>query len=426
LHENRALHRRHRPDQPDREHAGRRPAEGEPSVPALLALARAAGNHATGRMLARSPLAPPGPVGEVTAGIPLLEYESTAEAKAVREIAVGPVAGFAGFETEQEAVVAAGGSERIGVVVADAEGRFHAYETDLEPIWGPLFQKVSEYEIGGGRVVRWTHLDTPGDAGSYAVQLKYAERLARNPDKHEEARRLYVDLLVSAVGLDAFDVHDSTGGDPLPGKVSFDLSYLDANAHAGIVGKLPSDRETPMPEPTLELGPGAFEDLPSLRGTILHELAHVNHAVQAIEAVTRWRAETTDGKFLTWLAREKKAGRIDAVDFSIIKEEVEGGTENTEALAYVVSFIASYDAVDISAMPDEEIVNLKVFGRLRQLADEWIRADHAVQDRVLEQLIAYRDSLDPGRRARLVGYAALRCEAMAATSVYQLFYGPLR
>jgi len=378
-------------------------------------------------MLARSPLAPPGPVGEVTAGIPLLDYESTSEAKAVREIAIGPVAGFEGFETEQEAVVAAGGSEKIGVVVADAEGRFHAYETDLEPIWGPLFQKVSEYEIRGGRVVRWTHLDRPGDAGSYAVQLKYAEKLARNPDRHAEARGLYIDLLQSAVGLDASEVHDSTGGDALPGKVSFDLTYDGANAHAGIVGKLPSDRETPMPEPTLELGPGAFEDLASLRGTILHELAHVNHAVQAIEAVTRWRAQTTDGTFLTWLAREKKKGRIDAVDFAVIKEEVEGGTENTEALAYVVSFIASYDAVALSTMPaGDAIVDLRIFGRLVQLADEWIRADHAVQDHVIEQLIAYRDSLDPARRERLVSYAATKCEAMSATSVYQLFYGPLR
>lgn len=370
------------------------------------------------------PLAPPGFVGEVTAGVPMFDYETKADAKAVREEGLGP--DFAGFETEQEAVVAAGGSEHVGVVVADAEGRFHAYETDLEPIWGPLFQYVIPYEIRGGRVVRWTHLDTPGDSG-YDAQLRYAERLARDPEQREEARGLYLQLLQSAVGLDDSELHDSTDGDALPGKVSFNLKYTKANAHAGVAGAVPSDRDSPLPEPTLELGPGAFKTLAELRGTILHEFTHLRHAVQTIEAVKRWRAATTDGKFLTWLAREQKAGRIGAVDLSIIKEGVEGGTENTEALAYVVSFMVAYDDVDLGRMPvGDEIVDSKIFGKLTQVADEWIRADHAVQERVLERLIAYRDSLDPGHRERLVQFAARKHDGAAATSVYRLFYGPLR
>jgi hypothetical protein len=430
LDENRALQRRRRPDQPDREREERRPADVAPvpAAAALLALQRTAGNHATGRMLARSPLAPPGPVGEVTAGIPLFDYETKSEAKAVREIALGPAAGFAGFETEQEAVVAASGSERIGVVVADGEGRFHAYETDLEPVWGPLFQRVSKYEIRGGRVVRWTHLDTPGDAASYADQIRLAYHLARFPDKHEEARRLFMNLLQSAVGLDASEVHDSTDGEALPGKVSFNLGYEDANAHAGIVGKLPSDRETPLPEPTLEVGPLSFTTLTALRATVLHELAHVNHAVRAIEAVKQWRATTTDGKFLTWLAREQKKRRIDAVDFAVIKEEVEGGTENTESLAYLVSFTAAYHLEDVAGLPaDDEVIDEKLlFGKLGQLADEWPRADHAVQEHVLEQLIAYRDSLDTTHRERFARYVNRKHDRCGDTSVYRLFWGPLR
>jgi hypothetical protein len=378
-------------------------------------------------MLARSPLAPPGPVGEVTAGVRALDYETTAEAKAVREVALGPAADFAGFETEQEAVVAAGGSERIGVVVADAEGRFHAYETDLEPIWGPLFQQVVPFDVRGGRVVRWTHLDTPGDAASYEEQIRYAHRLARNPEKHEEARRLYLDLLQSAVGLDPSEVHDSTGGEPQPGKVSFSLDYEDANAHAGVAGPVPSDRESALPEPTLELGPGAFTTLAALRATLLHEFAHVDHAAEAIEAVKRWRETTTDGKFLTWLARELKGGRIDAVDFAVIKEEVEGGTENTEALSYLVSFVASYHLVDLASMPvGDDVVDDFVFAKLTQLADEWLRADHAVQERVLVQLIAYRDSLDTTHREWMVRLAGRRHDRSGATSVFRLFWGPLR
>ena len=149
--------------------------------------------------------------------------------------------------------------------------------------------------------------------------------------------------------------------------------------------------------------------------------------MQAIEAIKRWRATTTDGTFLTWLAREQKAGRIDAAEFSVIKEGVEGGTENTEALAYVVSFIAEYHELDLASMPlSGDAVDSRLFGRLRQVADEWVRADHAVQDRVLEQLIAYRDALDPGHRERLVDYAARKHDGLPAASVYRLFYGPLR
>jgi hypothetical protein len=413
LHENRITHRRHAPEAPER--AAQRRAEAaspEPVTAALLAIQRSAGNRAAGRLLARSPLAPPGPVGDVNA---------------VREIALGPAAGFEGYETEQEGVVAAGRSERVGVVVADDAGRFHAYETDLEPIWGPLFQHVKAREVGGGRVVRWTHLDTPGDAGSYTEQIKYAERLARVPDTHEQSRRLYLDLLTSAVGLDPSDVHDSSGGEPLPGKVSFDLTYTEANAHAGIVGKLPSDRKTVLPQPTLELGPGAFDDVVALRATLLHEFAHVNHAVQAIEAVERWRATTTDGDFLPWLGREQKAGRIDAFDFALIKEQVQGGTKNTEALGYVISFTAAYDSVDLTRFPEgDPIVDLALFGKLIEVADQWMTANHAVQDHVIAQLVAYRDSLDAAHRDRLVSFVTARHDAAGATSAYRLFWGPLR
>jgi hypothetical protein len=276
-------------------------------------------------------------------------------------------------------------------------------------------------------VVRWTHLDTPGDAAAYDAQLRYAHKLARDPEQHEQARELYLELLQTAVGLRPSEVHDSTGGEALPGKVSFDLAYEDANAHAGIVGKVPSDRVTPLPDPTLEVGPGAFTTLTSLRATILHEFAHVNHAVQAIEAVKRWRATTTDGKFLTWLAREQKAGRIDAVDFSLIKEEVEGGTENTEALGYLVSFTAAFHLNDLSAMPaGDEIAAGWLFEKLIQLADEWITADHAVQERVLEQLVAYRDSLDAVHRERLVSFASRKHDRFSAGTAYALFYGALR
>ena len=86
----------------------------------------------------------------------------------------------------------------------------------------------------------------------------------------------------------------------------------------------------------------------------------------------------------------------------MIKEEVEGGTENTESLAYLVSFTAAYHLEDLARLPaDDEVVDQHLlFGKLEQLSFEWPRADHAVQEHVLEQLVAYRDSLDPAHRER--------------------------
>ena len=138
----------------------------------------------------------------------------------------------------------------------------------------------------------------------------------------------------------------------MPGKVSFDLGYKDANAHAGVAGALPADRDTVLPEPTLTVGPGSFTTIGNLRATVLHEFTHVNHAKLALAAVRRWRATTKDGSFNGWLKREKKAGRVGALDYSIITEQVSGASKVTEALSYLVSFMAGYELLDLAKYPE--------------------------------------------------------------------------
>ena len=133
-----------------------------------------------------------------------------------------------------------------------------------------------------------------------------AYHLARFPDKHEDARRLFMDLLQTAVGLDASEVHDSTDGEALPGKVSFNLAYEDANAHAGIVGKVPSDPETPLPEPDAR---GArrsalFKSSIGRRATNPHRLAHSNDAVKVIDVV-EGMARDDDRRHVRQLARSR-------------------------------------------------------------------------------------------------------------------------
>ena len=129
-------------------------------------------------MLARRPLAPPGPVGEVTAGVSTHDFITHNEAKAERELTLGSdgAGAFDGYESEEQAAIAASSSPKVGVVVADQDDRFHAYETDLDP--APVETYAQPYDLKAGRVVRWTRLRDPGDPAIYEEQMRYAGSLA--------------------------------------------------------------------------------------------------------------------------------------------------------------------------------------------------------------------------------------------------------
>jgi hypothetical protein len=373
----------------------------------VLALQRTAGNRAVVQRLA---LTPPGKVGEVLLGLDGLHV--SASAAATREIALGEssAAGFDGYATVQEAAIAAGSSANVGVVVVDGAGRFHAYETDLPPVSSALYVGAVPFVLGAGRVVRWTHLTSPGDPSSTAERLKAARDLTHRKDAEGRAAaaRAHLRLLTVDVGLAASDVHDSTGGKALPGKVSFDLDHTDSAAHAGVAGALPADRTSSLPEPTLEVGPRAFSNLPELRATLLHEFSHQNHAALAIAALRQWRAAGGKSSFETWLKGRHKAGAFQDVQYAIIREQVTPHAESTESLSYLRGFLASYHLRDLDEVGTGEVADAFLFRSLGDLAGEWLRAAHAVQDEVLRQLLDYRSALPEAHRSRLDEYVARR------------------
>ena len=92
----------------------------------------------------------------------------------------------------------------------------------------------------------------------------------------------------------------------------------------------------------LEVGPLAFNDPISLRGTILHEFEHLHHTEKAIAAIERWRATEPKLEFAAWLEEQKKTGRMSLLDHGVIREQVSSGTNATEALAYMRGFIATF------------------------------------------------------------------------------------
>jgi hypothetical protein len=376
-------------------------------VALMLALQRGAGNQAASRLARRKQkapktLEPPFAVGSFTSH----DFEVTLDAVAVREMKPGPAAGE-GFETEAEAVVAAGSGGRIGVVIADADERLRAFETDLSPF--PSQPYVVPYPLPAGRFVRWVRMKAVADAMSWAAQMEFAEELHESgeADRMLAARQIYTNILVNWVGLAPTEVHDSSAGPALPGKVNFNIGLKDVRGHAGEPGKLPSDRDTQLVRPTLEVGPFAFEDVISLRGTIQHEFSHVHHAEKAIAAVERWRATEPKLEFLVWLDDQKEKGKLSALDTTIIKGQVKGETGATEALSYLRGFMTTYHVRELDEVGDA--ADTKLFGSLGYLMQEWNQAGHAVHDEVIASLVTYREQdMDDAHRARFDAYVAPR------------------
>jgi len=338
----------------------------------------------------------PGDVGEVRG-----------ELTAARELALGSGSsdGFDGYETLLQARIAAGSASNVGVVVQDATGRYHAFETDVPPLSRstPLaYHAVIPYVLRGARVAGWVNLRRgTGWEGKLDATRRLTDRA--------QLRQAYVEVLVDGVGLPSDAVYDSTGGTPAPGKVNLDLDLDHVAGHAGVAGAVPSDRTSPLPEPSLEVGPRAFGSLVDLRATLLHEHVHLNHARRAVEAVRRWREETTTGSFPAWLRKQRKAGSIDEVTYDIVAEQVTEASSSTEALAYLTSFLATYHLRDIVADGAGGPADALHFGKLSELATEWVHASHHVQDEVVRLLVSYRDEvLEEAHRGRLVDYAGRR------------------
>jgi hypothetical protein len=359
---------------------------------------RGAGNQAAGRLARRREqapvtLKPPFGVGSVTSS----DFSVTIEIAAEKEMGDG-------WETEQEAAVAAASSGRIGVVIEDAEGRLRAYATDMVPFESAAHAVPAV--LPAGRVVRFARVASPKEPMSWGVQQLYIGALnsTSDPERKTLARRMLCNLLVSEVGLQPDDVHDSTDGDTVPGKVNVNVDLDDARGHAGKPGPVPCDRTTPLEVPTLEIGPLAFNNPISLRGTVLHEFEHIHHTEKAVAAIERWRATEPKLDFPTWLNNQHKAGKISPLDHGIIREQVSSGTEATESLAYLRGFMATYHLRPLD--------DIELFTSLVNLADEWPRAGHAVQAETISQLLAYRDGLDQPHKDALDAFVAPRRSQM--------------
>ena len=90
--------------------------------------------------------------------------------------------------------------------------------------------------------------------------------------------------------------------------------------------------------------------------------------------------------------------------------------------------MAGYALMDLAKYPEgDDVVEDFIFMKLGQLADEWVTGnDEVVQEHVIAQLLAYRDTLDEPHHLRLARRAQRRHDATAEGSDYREFYAPLK
>jgi hypothetical protein len=105
-----------------------------------------------------------------------------------------------------------------------------------------------------------------------------------------------------------------------------------------------------LPTVAILLGPAAFDprNKASTLGVLRHELEHAAHNRLALAWLKRWRDDTSAAKksFSGWLEKQSMA----AADRALVRERIDGGRANTEALGKLEGFIAGFplEAPDVS------------------------------------------------------------------------------
>ncbi|MGH2720008.1 MAG: hypothetical protein ACRDJO_00205, partial [Actinomycetota bacterium] len=414
--------------------------------PAILHLQRRAGNAAVASALQRFAPSSGRPSSGALAGGTQLAVLSMrfagipVESPIVAEREVTPpgeVPGrFAGFADEAEAQRLARLVPNVTAVAGDPGGRYHVYDTKWPPLSGVSDGFAIMPVAGHGlKVIRWVNLVPPPPEQSWGFRVNQAHQLFRRhqvggeAEVRDAAEKLFRSLTGEAMAVGTEAVHVVRGDEPVPGRYNFDLGIANAaKAHGGVTGSVPTTLEGLLPEPTLTLGPLAFDERSPLAtfATVQHEAAHVDHATTAIAWVRRWReamqARRPPIPFADWLEGRRSRGRIPQLDFDIVKEQTDkgGGAANTECLGYLAGFTASFHLMR------PELDGLVLFKPLLEIALEWDEANHAVHAEVKAKLQAYvADVLDDEHRDRFRSYARAQDGAAPADAQGKTFYAAI-
>jgi hypothetical protein len=329
-------------------------------------------------------------------------------------------------------------SERLCAVVEDQDGSYHALKTDFPGRGDTASMTIMPYQHGFGRL-HWVNLPRVTASGEPGAALtSWTERVQRANDwrlkegmgqvpftfscphggihgafsfSTQKFRRCieteYASLLAQTLGIARAEINIiGESGDTNPGApVGFNLK-LDSKAKGGTT-RLPTDRESAMPENGIVFGPAAFyqqSDIQTL-GTAVHEVTHFDHAALAMEWLEKWRASTEEGDFYAWLKEQLEKRRLTKEQYDIIKEQTTEEDSTTELLSHIAGFMATFHHLD------PELDPMIRFEQLNKGADFWTKAGHSAHDNTIARLKAYYAKLDPEHQADFAEHARLQAGA---------------
>ncbi len=218
---------------------------------------------------------------------------------------------------------------------------------------------------------------------------------------------LFRDIAVTAgmSALPGFDLSTipTTDGTTVKPGLNLTLATSGEPGHTGWVDKngrfgvpLRPGKGAPSVSIAVILGPGALsaEKALSLR-TVRHEMVHVRHKLQVLDAVRAWQAGGGRTGLDAWLKQQQSKKKMSALDVALVGSGAKDASANTEVLGYVEGFMTDFHrrpAPAAQAGPSFfELLGAVETTRLYT----WAQADPAVQQEALTRLREYRATLDP-------------------------------
>jgi hypothetical protein len=305
---------------------------------------------------------------------------------------------FGGYKSQMQAILRGREVNTISVVLGDADGHFHVFDTGQAPLpaktpsgadWEhhAFTTRPTAARVTSHRVVRAVQedaidFDQTRDRANASWNARGQED---HPNAFLDAQSQYDREMHGLVGNDVsvgqrstqvLDHNEDTAGAEVVLNLRPDQQDTTELAHAGMMGAMPADHSTPNPEIAVPIvnRNGLSRSRQGLEQILIHEATHVAHSERSAALRERWDRSGSTLDFVTWLMKEHAAGRVGTEDAYIAQQATTGETAGTEVMARIEAFTSTYHRNPVNG-PD-------AFQELSTIAAYWARPS-ATEDAAL-------------------------------------------
>ncbi len=189
------------------------------------------------------------------------------------------------------------------------------------------------------------------------------------------------------------------------GVINYDPLLTRANGEGGIVELPCSNKKSALPDPTMSIGPKAFNTNTPITAmmTIIHEATHVLQAVRTIALVRLWR-ETDDKNFSYWLQKSWDNKEISFEDFQLAEEQCKGGNSTHQILAILEAFTFGYHNLSKAMLGKNGVI----WHQLYLFNLYWTGIHRDIASSIISRLKYYINALDRDHQRALKDQLVVR------------------